>query len=178
MSKKGLISHRKGKTHRQSSIELMKTNSGRAKNIYVYNIDGSLLAEFNNIQKAAKAMNISRMLAGKYSKEPSLIDSKKNDQYYVICLNLIQDVKSLLPDLNFNTGAGSSKFVNVYLNDGSFFKLFSSIKEATLETGVSKKMILKYSDLEPPVLIKNLDDIGYYFSLKPNFNKSNLFMLS
>ena len=182
ISKKGLVSHRKGKTHRPSSIKLMEINSGRSKKVYVYNIDGSFFGDFTNIQKAALSTGVSRMLIGKYSsKEPTLLKNKKTNQYYIFSLNLISDTKSLLKNLKINTGVGSSKVVNIYLTDGTFFKRFSSIKEATIATGVSKKMILKYSDLEPPFLISSKKSLvagpGYYFSFKPNFNNSPINLL-
>jgi hypothetical protein len=184
-SKKGLISHRKGKTHRPSSILLMELNSGRSKKIYVYNIAGSFFGEFNNIQKAALATGVTRRLIGKYTtKEPALLKNKKTNQSYIFSLNLISmpdGTNSFLKNLKINTGVGSSKIVNVYLTDGSFFKTFASIKEATIATGVSKKRILKYSDLEPPFLISSKTSLvtepGFYFSFKPNFDNSPIDLL-
>lgn len=184
-SKKGLISHRKGKTHRASSILLMELNSGRSKKIYVYNIDGSFFGEFTNIQKAALATGVTRRLIGKYTtKEPALLKNKKTNQSYIFSLNLNSapdGTNTLLKNLKINTGVGSSKIVNVYLTDGSFFKTFASIKEATIATGVSKKMILKYSDLEPPFLISSKTSLvtepGFYFSFKPNFDNSPIDLL-
>lgn len=118
----------------------MEINSGRSKKVYVYNIDGSFFGDFTNIQKAALATGVSRMLIGKYSSiKPSLLKNKKTNQYFIFSLNLISDTKNLLKNLKINTGGvGSSKVVNVYLTNGTFFKTFSSIKEATIATVLKK----------------------------------------
>lgn len=72
---------------------------------------------------------------------------------------------------NSNLGTGAGKLVYVYNLDGSYYKSFNSMRDAAKDTGVTTKMILKYSDRNPPVLRDN----KYYFSFKHNFNKAPLF---
>jgi group I intron endonuclease len=75
-AKKGLSSHRKGKTHTEESKLLMKKNNGMNKVIYMFSSDGTLLCEFPSVANAAETTGISRFRISRACASQKVVDHK------------------------------------------------------------------------------------------------------
>lgn len=62
LAKKGLISHRKGSKHSIESKQLMKINSGRNKEVFVYTPDYLSIKRYDSITECSKELKISPLV--------------------------------------------------------------------------------------------------------------------
>jgi hypothetical protein len=74
-AKLGKPSHRKGKTMEESTRELMRASSAKAKTVYMYDLDMNLVGQYKSLTDCAKATGISRHRIGRSLDKMSLVDN-------------------------------------------------------------------------------------------------------
>lgn len=161
-AKKGLSSHRKGKTHLAESRALMVMNNTMKKMVHTYDADGKFLKSYPSILAAQAATGIPRKRIQKSAIQTPAILLKENIIFSFLKLDTLTDF------IKLNKNISNKKKLYVYNADGSLFKIFDSITEGVKETNVSAKRINAYAKqlglIKKPQFI--LDD-KFIFSFEP-----------